>query len=93
MVQKVETYRDIKEALKRLNGNELDQPIKVTDVDGNVLNVIKISITEDDVYKHTTMTLDESMGTLVELASKVEDFRIHDCELLISKGSVILSAE
>lgn len=91
MNAKVTTYRQLKEALKRLSGTELDQPIMVIMEDNPVpVMVVELSVSEEDILVHRTD--DEDGGTLEELEQNHGDeLVLSEYKISIPKGTVMLA--
>ncbi len=82
------TYRDLKNALKRLNDKELSQTIKFCPEDEPFKIITAIEVTEEDVYVNSSDS--EDVGTLAELKDTHDEFLVDNYQLLVSKGNVLM---
>lgn len=88
MKVELNTLRDLKEALKRLNGQELDQPIRIFPNEGALSLISELQIESEDFLVNKEDS--DDFGSVSELEDEHgEEFERSNYYTRIPKGSVV----
>lgn len=89
MIFKFNSYRELKEVLKRLNSKELDEPVTVFPEEGTKFNLTQLQIEEEDFLVADDHS--DDVGTYNELLKKHgPNFDPNEYKIHTPKGSVNL---
>ncbi len=84
------TFKDLKEAVNKLNDEQLLEEVTVQRED-EAICINELAVTEDDIYRNVND--EEDCGSLEELELDVNDAAFKNYKLYVKKGTPFLSED